>query len=273
MKFHALAIGLLAVTAALPLAAQEALNRQPPTPGRISVNLHRGRLTASIENHPLHLVLEELSARSGVTVVPGAGVEGDYISVDVKDVPLEEALRRLLNNYDAFFYYGAVGRETRSSLRAVWVYPKGTAGALRPVPPEAWAGTSDLQASLADGNPAVRERAYEALMSRPQSESRILVLQALSGASETDPDLRERLLGNALNKGFEVPPDLLADLVRADRSEGIRMMALEALSGNAEARQVATWALTDPSEAVRARAKQLLADLENAARRRDSPLR
>ena len=38
---------------------------------------------------------------------------------------------------------------------------------------------------------------------------RALVMQALSGASEADSDVRERLPSHALNKSFDVPPDLL----------------------------------------------------------------
>jgi HEAT repeat protein len=175
-------------------------------------------------------------------------------------------LRDLLKKHDAFFYYGAVGENTKPVLRAIWVYPRGAGATFQPVPPEAWASTKDLAASLSATDPTLRERAYEALMSRPDSESRDLVLHALRGASETDPDMRQRLLSSALSRGIEIPRELLADLVRGDSAEEVRLMALDAFSGDPSARDVAVIALSDPSEAVRARAKDLLVEID--ARRR-----
>ena len=105
-------------------------------------------------------------------------------------------------------------------------------------------------------------------MSRPDQESGNLLFLALRGASETDPEMRQRLLSSALSKGIDVPPEMLADLVRSDSSEEIRMMALDALSGDPSARDVAVAALTDPSEAIRERAKDLLTELDALRRPR-----
>ena len=188
MERRAYVVGVIASAGIFSLAgAQQPLNPETANEPRISVAVQRGHLTASIENSPLHAVLEELSARTQIALVAGEGLEGDYVSAELKNVPVDEGLRDILKNHDAFYYYGAVGQNTKPSLRAVWVYPKGTAATFQPVPPGAWASTKDLQASLADNDPAVRERAYEALMSRPDKESANLILLALRGASETDP--------------------------------------------------------------------------------------
>jgi hypothetical protein len=270
---RACAVGLLASAGMLALAsAQETVNQPTSATAQMSVDVQRGRVTASIQNSPLHEVLEELSGRTGVALVPGAGVEADQVSAELKDVPLDEGLRQLLKDYDAFFYYGAAGQNTRTSLRAVWVYPRGAAATVRPVPPATWASTKDLETGLADRDPAIREQAYDALMSRPDRESRNRVLLALRGATETDYELRQRLLSSALSKGVEVPFDLLADLVRGDGSEEIRVIALDALAGEPAARNVAVTALSDPSEAVRDRAGEFLAEIEGVLRR-DSGIR
>lgn len=244
------------------LAAQEAGPPPPPTPRQMSMVVDRGRLTATIVDYPLHDVLEELSARSGITFVPGDGLDGERISAELQRLPLDEGVRRLLQHYDSFLYYGAVDQDTPSSLRAVWVFPKGQAITLRPVSPEVWASTKEAEASLADPNPLIREQAYRMLMSRPGSGNLELVLLALRGASETDEGLRQRLLSTAFSQGLDVPADLLVDLVRNDISEEIRAMALDGLAGNPDARDVATFALSDPSEAVRNRAKNLLAEID-----------
>jgi HEAT repeat protein len=157
-----------------------------------------------------------------------------------------------------------------ASLAAVWVYPRGAASALRPVPPEVWASGTDIEAALNDTDAGVRERGYDALMSRPDRTSHERVLLAIRGASERDAHLRERLLSTAITRGIELPRDVLADLVRGDDVEGIRLMALDALSGDPAAREVGLAALSDPSEVVRQRARELLTELDSMTRRETS---
>jgi HEAT repeat protein len=230
--------------------------------GQMSIAIEEGRISGSIRNCVLGAVLEEIGSRSGLPLIAADDIEvqSARVSAELARVPLDEGLRQLLKDYDTFFYYGAVGNAS-SSLRAVWIYRKGTAAALRPVPPEAWAGVKELRASLADFDPEVRGRAYEALISRPDRESRELVIQALRGAVEPDAAVRERILSSAFSTGMALPPDLLTDLARWDGSEGIRLMALDALATEPTWVEVARAALTDSSELVRERAKQILAEL------------
>jgi HEAT repeat protein len=230
--------------------------------GQISIAIEEGRITGTIRSYPLEAVLEELSSRTGVALVPADDMDlgTARVSAELRGVPLDQGLRQLLKNYDVFFYYGAVGNAS-SALRSVWIYPKGTAAALRPVPPEAWASTKDLQAGLTDSDPTVRARAYEALMSRPDRESRELAMQALRG-TEPDEMVRERILSSAFSTGGQLPPDVLMYLTRSDSSERIRLIALDALASEPTAKEAARAALNDPSELVRNRAKEILAELE-----------
>jgi len=263
--FYVLLCGVLIVPfSPLTVAQEDRRIQQAPVPSsNMSVSLRNGRLTARVERRPLAAVLEEIALRTHVAITLADGIGEDLLSAAVSDVPLDEALRRLLHEYDAFLYYGAVGTHP-SRLRAVWVYAKGTAVALRPVPPEVWAGTGELEASLTDANPHVRERAYQVLMDRPSDRSRELTLSAIRGASEQDEGIRQRLLSNAVTKGMALPPDLLSDLARADGSEQIRLMALDALAMTAPsvtAKEVAEAALYDPSGPVRERAADILSQL------------
>jgi hypothetical protein len=50
---------------------------------------------------------------------------------------------------------------------------------------------------------------------------------------------------------MRLPPDLLADLARWDGSEGIRLMALDALVGDPIAKEIPQAALTDSSQTIR----------------------
>jgi hypothetical protein len=237
--------------------------------GQLSVSIDGGRLTAIARNHSVRRVLEEMSAKAEFRLIFADAVEEQPVSLELKNVPLDEGLRRLLADHDAFLYYGATNGAP-ASLQTVWVYPKGTASALQPVPPEAWASSKELETSLSNPDPEIRALAYEALISRPDTRSRDSVMAGLSGAREKDDGVRQRIFSAAITRGVAVPPDVLADLVRLDQSEQIRWLALDALSEHPSAEGIAQAALADPSEAVRGRAKEILANLSAAGHRRDN---
>jgi type II secretory pathway component GspD/PulD (secretin) len=243
---------LFALTAVLRAAAQG-------PPGRLSLTIADGRVTCAIENSPIGEVLQEFGARTQVNFVTSDNVADDRISLNLDNVPFEEAVRRLLRRYDAFLYYGGTD-SAPASLRAVWIYPKGSGAALQPVPPESWAATPELQQGVRDPDPAVRERAYVALMSRHDAVSREMVLNALRGATENDDGVRQRLLSSAVQQAMDIPPDLLADVARTDASEVLRLLALDALAVDAAVKDVAASLLQDPSSLVQRRAKEILAE-------------
>jgi len=259
---------VLAVLTLDVLFAEQAPSPPGSTAPGLAVTLDAGQLTIRAANVPLDAVLAELSTRTGIPIEAASALESHHISAWVKSAPVEQAIRELLKNYDAFFLYGAVARQG-GRLTAVWVYPRGTATNLRPVPPEAWASTKELELALADGDASIREQAYEALLSRADRPSRNLVLLGIRGASETDSELRQRILSSAISRGMAIPRDVLADLVRADASEEIRVIALDGLAGDPASRDAVSPALSDPSEVVRDRARDILVELDAMLRRRD----
>jgi hypothetical protein len=236
-------------------------------PTSLSVTVDKGRLTCKVRTAALSHVLDALSEQTGVTFVAADTVRGEDVSLELVDVPVEQGMRRLLRSYDTFFFYGA-GGDGRGSLRAVWVYQRGAGVALHPVPQEP-SVTADDQRRAADADPHVREAAYTELMSRGDAASRELVLNAVRGVSEPDNEVRARLLAHALNQGIELPRELLVDLVRADGSDTMRLLALDALTGDPAAPQAAAAAADDPSAMVRDRARQILE--AQAAQRRPPP--
>lgn len=233
--------------------------------GQMKLTFEKERLSVSLDQCPLGGVLEEVQARTRVVLIAANEVSAELISAEFRDQPLEQGLRRLLGSYDLFFFYGAT-KDAPSSLRTVWIYPRGSASTLRPVPPELWANAKDIEAVLSETDPQLREKAYDALMARPDRRSRDLVLRALVGDTERDDALRQRLFSAANSRGFVVPPDVLAQLARWDRSPVIRWMALDTLATSDAAKPTAQAALTDPDESVRERAKQILEQFESAGR-------
>jgi hypothetical protein len=241
-----------------------------PTQDAERMTFSNEQFSARIANRSLRSVSEELAAVVKVNVLLAEDIADNPVSLHVENVTIAEALHKLLVDYDAFLFYGGL-KESPAVLRTVWVYPKGTASALRPVPPEMWGSTKELEKALSDSDPQVRERAYEALMSRPDARSRSLVIDALKGIRERDDGLRQRMLSTLMSKDFPIPSDVLADLARVDASDQIRWMALDAVSQQPSAKQVAESALLDLNEAVRERAKEILRELKGAASRPTAP--
>jgi len=246
---------------ALVNAQDDRPQSQPPSrAGAPVIAADKGRLTARVRDLALGTVLAEVAAQTAVALVVAPEIEQDPVSADLQAVALDRALRELLKEYDTFYFYGS-GTNAPAELRGIWIYPKGAASMLQPVAPEAWASSHELKGLLAQSNAIIREQTYEALMSRPDTESQDVVMQALRGATEFEPELRQRLLSSAISKGVLFPPDLLPYMAVADDSEAIRLMALDAVATAADMKHVFQAALSDPSGAVRDRAAQILAQI------------
>jgi hypothetical protein len=230
-----------------------------------------GRLSIRMQNVPVRQALEELARHTSVRISMADDIEDSTVSAQLTGVTPEDALHLLLGRFDAFFYYGATGSEA-AALQAVWVFTKGTALGMQPVPPEKWAGTRELETTLNHTDPRVRQRAWEALMARPDNRTRDLLIQAIRGR-ERDEELRQRLFSAALEKGVDISPDVLSELARADSSESIRWIALDAVSQYPSARQAAEAALTDPSPAIRQKAEDILTVVSAESHRRDGHTR
>lgn len=250
--------GLVVLTVGLASLAAAAEKR--------SIHFEAGRLTTRIENASIRAVLSEIALRTGMKITISDAVEEFEVSVDMNATPLEVGLRALLPDHDAFFYYGGSADEP-PSLKAVWVFPKGMAAAFRPQAAGSGSGNGAMETALSDPSTEVRQKAYEALMTRQDASSQEILISVIRGDRERDDELRQRVMSAALTKGQILGPDTLADMVRGDRSDQIRWMALDALAQHESAKQVAEAALGDSSEAVRQRAGDILAELKAQAER------
>jgi hypothetical protein len=247
---------------------QREITREASSVRPFELRLDKGRLTAKVRNARLLAVSERITEITAVNVIVDERLEDAELSKDVNSLPLDQALQRLLSDYDTFLFYGGVEQDSASvALRRIWVYPKGSASSLKPFSPDVWASGTELEVASRNTDPEVRASAYAALMTRPDQRSRNLLIDALRGATERDAELRERLLSNALSRSFPIPDHVLIDLARADPSDQIRLIALDALSQHPSAAQMAEAAKADPSEAVRFRAEEILK--ETTSRRKE----
>jgi hypothetical protein len=223
------------------------------------VTVHDRKVTVRRHASDRTWLLEEVGRKAGVPVVV-AEPAGEVTSIELINVPLDEAVRRIASGNDAFFYYAAEGSGP-PVLKAVWLYPKGRARKLEPGPPEAWVSAKELAVRLSDPDPDTRSRAYEAALDR-RTGAADLVNRLLR--EEKDPDVRTRVLSVVLARDSRLPADLRMWLASSDPSEQVRMLSLESLAGDPGLRRAAETALTDLSQEVRLRAKEILQDLDGA---------
>src|SRR6266567_7679117 len=91
---------VLVLQAALPGAEALALVARGAEP----IEVREGRVTALIVESPLVTLLQAIARQGGIDIVLHASLEGT-VSVTFRDVPLEEALRRILRTTNAVFIY------------------------------------------------------------------------------------------------------------------------------------------------------------------------
>jgi len=255
------ACGAFSLVAVSPAVAQESA-------ARMSITVEKGRMTCSIDNSSLLEVLEDLGGKTAIAFVPAESIANDRLSLEVADVPVDDGIRQLLRDYDTFLYY-APGDDSVASLRVVWLYAKGAGSTLQPVPQES-SSVAELREQVASPDARVREHAYIVLLARPDDQSRELVWSALRGATEIDEDLRQQILVSAMNRGTDVPQDLLANLVLGNDSATLRVLALDALAEDPTVESVATSVANDQSPMVRQRAQEIL-QAKAAANRLEHP--
>jgi hypothetical protein len=185
------------------------------------------------------------------------------VNFDFRSMPLDEALRLMLKDYDTFFLYAGNG-EASAMLRQVWVYAKGKGLGFDPIPHEACASSKELRAIASSHDPDLKARSFEALIEREGSKAQDVVVQRLHSADEQERNLA---LFYALDNNLELPTETLMNLAAADSSPTIRVMALDALAGadpNA-AEGVLQQALRDPDTRVKAKAQEILDQLNSSA--------
>jgi hypothetical protein len=222
------------------------------------VVLRDGRLTVRAQKVPLDQLMSAIQRASGSTTTVFRDADPPVISADVTDMPLESALRILLRDYDAFLLYSA-GSGTQSVLRSIWVYHRGEAEGFQPAPPEALQAAREIRSALGDTDPAIRMKAFRALLERPGPDARDAIAAAV--LAERNASVRGAMVEAVRSSGSELPDDVWTSLV-TDPAEQVRILALDALQGSPNLRAVIALALADSSPHVRQRAEEMARELE-----------
>jgi hypothetical protein len=264
--------GLFASMLGIPvLAGQQAIvpsavsTTNPPSatsqapPGNARISLKDGQLSVDFKNLPLERLGDELSHKGGIAVVFMDNAASQQVSAVFQKLPLDQGLHRILRDQDVFYFYSSDGNNA-SSLKALWIFPKGKARGVAPVPPDQWGSNKDLSALLVSSNPAARGQAAETLIQRKGEAATDVLLRALD---DKDAQVRVRALYASMQSGVEVPSSLLTKLTQ-DSSADVRFLALDALAkgNNPDERSIAEQLAGDSNEAVRNEAREIISRLD-----------
>ncbi len=248
--------------AVFPPSGNSTASAPKPTVQPSVIAVKNGRLTVQLQKCPLAWVLDQISRQGNVAFVMSAGLEAEKVSIGFKDLPLDEGIRQILVDQDAFLFYG-VERKGPSSLRVVWVYPRGKGRGLAPVPPESWASTAELEARLGDSDPAVRAQSLAGLIERRRDRA---LDEVLRGLGDSDEQVRTQALYGALNAGVTIPSESLGQMALGDPSPNVRFLALEGLGSDPNVEAIAEQALNDPNPQVQEKAREILRQVDAATR-------
>ena len=249
-------------------AQARAVAQQPQTvapreskAAKAPVILYRnGRLTIDVTEYQMQRLLADISSKTRIAI-DGLELIGDRrVTVNAADLAPDEALRRLLPDYDAFYFYGS-GAGKPAALTTVWIYPKGEGATLTPLSPESWMSTADALQAATHTDPGVRARALEELGERADSSGEAMA--ALVNAL-TDPDemVRATAVDAIVHSGGDMPASVLTPLALSDPSPSVRLLALKALANSPEAGAVAAIAQADQDPLVQEAARRLLEQLK-----------
>jgi HEAT repeat protein len=206
-------------------------------------------------------VLSLISAKTKISITPSEELPVRRFSIRIEAQRVESALWSLLTGTDTFVLYSVEDGVRR--LSALWVYPRGGARDIAPVPKQLWASTQEFESQLADHNPEARGRAIEELIERGGEAALARALEALS---DQDAGVRQRALDAALDAELDLPLERVELLVTGDRSPEVRLRALQTLEQHPDATATIEAATFDADAHVRGEALSIMARLKRRPR-------
>lgn len=223
----------------------------------------RGLITLRAENQTLQPLLEDISARAGITIDVSPEIGKTSTTVDFRRTPIDAAMRQMLNGYDVVLFYAAGAQPGPESLKSVWAYPPNQAP-IESLSAGKWKETNkglEEEVSVGDDDSPSRIAEVDMLIRREGRQSLGVVLNALKSPSAK---MRHQALHRALAIGVPLSEETLTSLALNDSSQEVRYLALQALPVDPRLKWVADRAAQDPSVQVSTEAKEILHQYEPA---------
>ena len=224
------------------------------------IEVQHQRVSLHVRQMRLRSILRRIAAKTDISFTYFAETATALTTLDLDNVTVEEAMKHLLAEFDAVFFYRGAGTAKTSELQSVWIYPPGHGlTALR-----SETGESIVADAILHPDPGERALAYENLLQRPELVSSEILRDGLLDAAT---EVRLRVLSQALMAHVALPADTLERLALVDTEVQVRLAALAAISSHPEidmdtVETIARQASNDSDPAVQSQAMELLAHLE-----------
>jgi len=219
-------------------------------------------LNAKIETVSLKEVLERLSRLTNIEVSLEKSVVDETVSVEFKNLPLEEGIRRILQGKSYALTYArnpfSKGRRVLPKVVGIRVVPEGPGSSMDK---ERADSVILLPGSSARGRtPESLEGQMGNALSPKDSDKGL-------GLRDQDPKVREAALERLGQGDQPMPVDSLAEMVLTDKSPQLRMdaMGLLAEKGGDGALDTLKQAIRDPDPGVSGLAKGLIEERKMSA--------
>ncbi len=204
-------------------------------PSLLNLSVEEGRVTAEIYNIPLHSVLEELAAWTGI-VFKVHSYDNPTVSLILQRISLQEAIQRIASDGNSIFHYGQ-GSEEQDRIKLVSIFPHTN-------PPQQpsilYIGTGEitktsdtletpeqaLKTLIQSTSPEKQLRAMEILV---DTKSEVAVQALMRFLSDPTPEVRAAAIeGLASLSAHGTLPDILNAL--KDVHPGVRQSAAMAVA-------------------------------------------
>jgi hypothetical protein len=205
------------------------------------------RVSLKVLNRPLLDVVNEIGRQSEVTIAMGEGMPNPSIAMEFRELPLEQGLKRLFQDYDTFFFYSRT-EEMPARLTTVWVYPPGQGQKLAPIPTPHESLREEWAQDVDDPDALKRALAITTLAERHGNAAAEVVK---TGLVDFDERVRVEALQAALYTPVDLPVEALKEMVWHDPSGLIRSIALAGLVNRAEQGLIApdvVWELLETAQ-------------------------
>ena len=261
------AISVLCISCGSPDQQEKVL---PPT-AQVTVNPASQLVTMDVKNAPLAAVLTAIGQQGQITMSVSGNITSERLSLSFQNIPLEEALKRVLAGQSyTFAYTQDKGRDVISGVRLFakdeQIRPTNSTPSNMSTMAR-FIGSQGLPTtrSWGRGGSTVNEKQIA-----PISDD--VPLDELKRAfSETkDPALRSAILDAMANRGEEGSVAPALSMALSDSDEEVRTDALNHLKMTSEPlplRPLAQMAATDSSPDLRMEAMSLMADQLSAEER------
>lgn len=223
-----------------------------------SLTVKDGLLTMKARNMPLREALQQIASQANVEIVVQGGTE-QTISTDFTRTALEEALRRLTQDFNSVFLYGP------KQMEKVLLYAKNTpSGGKAEVQQEVFRpGTANAAASSPPLAPSVPLKPVAAPPPSEEADEEPMPESVTELMKSDDPALREEAVGMLADLEDGSGIEQLSEMLLHDEDSSIRELIVEALGnlGDPKAVQALGKALEDKNIEVRSMAVYALGQL------------